>query len=764
MGKRPDPLSLTMRWERALVLCQLSDAAGAARELAALLERDPERPQAWQTLAKLCAAQGLERAAEEYQSLARSLSSDVPQGDAPPGDSELGRAYRLLAQGQAAQALAMLQAALAAGQGNHPSVMLAAKAAWQAGQIETARSTSQAGLYYWPMSVPMHLIMANCLTQLGEHDLAVEHIRLVRSLDPKGEVEIGKPAPAISSQSAASGKKQADSPPPNTELEHDPADETVRAVRESLAQVTRSLDAHPRPPKARKPFQAIISAREPLAQLCGSSATVVEEAMTDLAATITRYDGIAAAALLVDDAASLSAFGLAPVQSYDAASISRLLNRLDDALEMRGLQLTSVLIVGGDEIIPFHRLPNPTEDPDTDVPTDAPYSRCEAAEGQPNDLPLPTDRLIGRVPHSAPMHIGQTHPTETLLLQLGAALQTRVESAHSGKGANGLLRWLMGYKNTTEPLRSFGYAASVWRKAAQQVFGVIGPAQAMRLSPPLGGPDMLELLTQTRPQLAYFNLHGLPDSPYWYGQRDPEFAADYAPFPVALSPSDIAKPVRVVFTAACYGAHLFGRSVSTSIALRFMELGTLALVGSTTVAYGGLDKPLVGVDLLAWFFWQHIVNGCSSGNALRQAKLDFAQQVQDRQGYLDGEDQKTLSSFILLGDPLLAPLTANGQPISHNTRKQAVLQTDLLRATDRRLQNAVAVPEAQVHKVKQYVAHSLPEMAQAAVQNSEFKIRNSEFKMVSLSKTVPYADRSGMQLVRVTLDGAGKIVKLAMSK
>jgi hypothetical protein len=94
-----------------------------------------------------------------------------------------------------------------------------------------------------------------------------------------------------------------------------------------------------------------------------------------------------------------------------------------------------------------------------------------------------------------------------------------------------------------------------------------------------------------------------------------------------------------------------------------------------------------------------------------------------------------------------------------------MLHPALLRANDRRvLQDNIAVPEEQVYKVKQYVAHSLPEMAQAAVQNSEFKIRNSEYKIVSLSKAIPYADRSGVQLVRVTLDGAGKIVKLAMSK
>ena len=34
----------------------------------------------------------------------------------------------------------------------------------------------------------------------------------------------------------------------------------------------------------------------------------------------------------------------------------------------------ALLIVGGPEIVPFHRLPNPLDDPDIDVPSDNPYA------------------------------------------------------------------------------------------------------------------------------------------------------------------------------------------------------------------------------------------------------------------------------------------------------------------------------------------------------------------------------------------------------
>jgi hypothetical protein len=347
------------------------------------------------------------------------------------------------------------------------------------------------------------------------------------------------------------------------------------------------------------------------------------------------------------------------------------------------------------------------------------------------------------------------------VFQLGTALQTHVAQAKvaQAKSLNRWLGWLTG--QSANHASSFGYTASVWRRAAQQVFGAIGPAQTLRLSPPLAAREAAIVLAQTRPQLAYFNLHGLPDSPHWYGQRDPEFIADYAPFPVALSPADIGSHTRVVFTAACYGIHSFACDVNTSLALRFMQSGALALVGSTTVAYGGLDQPLIGVDLLAQLFWQNIVAGRSSGQALRQAKINFAQQTQARQGYLDGEDLKTLSSFILLGDPLLVPLpTAR---LTFSPDYQTVSHAPVVCAKS--LQNTLAdISEDQVHQVKQFVAHAMPEMSQAAVQHSAFTAQRSACKVLSLSKTLPYGDHIGVQLVRVTLDDAGKIIKLAMSK
>jgi Flp pilus assembly protein TadD len=882
MDRKNMPTSLAMRWERSQSLRQTAQAADAARALTAILECDPEQPEAWQSLAELYQERGLERAAHDCLFNAYLLS-----GVESAAESDLARAYSLLRQGQAEKALVLAQSALAAGKGNRLIAALTARAAWQAGQLALAESLCRSALYYWPACVQLHLVLAACLTAQGHDDLAVEHVRLARTFDPDGEVSarwekmdgdagrdngprsaaerdrdrdlevaLGEgqkgvateeaalvaahPAPQVDASCGHGVQSVELEPSPRTpalpalvSTESAPAEQlpepspesesdVVRTMREAFEQLVHRLDTPPQIAnpstvltcacatgagrtgrksqtlapavmsagvanrKSYRPFHAIISARQPLARVCGSRASIVERAMTDLALTVSRYERVSAEALFVDDAASLAPFGLAPVRAVDAACIKQLLDELEDALNQRGLQLASILIVGGDEIIPFCRLPNPADDPDADVPSDLPYGCCPGSELLPQ-------RLLGRMPHGA-TGSDQAAAVNLLLLQLGAALRARVERKHaSAKGISDLLRWLPAVLGWSErkpaelPPSSFGYAASIWRRAAQEVFSTIGPVQALRLSPPMEGADMGALLGQICPQLAYFNLHGLPDSPNWYGQRDPEFIADYSTFPVALSPSDVKRPAKVVFTAACYGAHLFGRDTQSSIALRFMHCGTLALVGSTTVAYGGLSVPLVGVDLLGHLFWQHIVSGHSSGEALRQAKLGFASQVQRRQGYLDGEDQKTLASFLLLGDPLLTPLPlstslpARLETLSGRRKTAAVSETLVLGQGTCRADTDV--PCEQLERVQAFVAHTLPEMADASVHLSHPGARqrtcpgepckeakrlvssqlNSPLR-VSLSKTLPYDGRQGVQVVHVTVDSEGKILKLAVSK
>jgi hypothetical protein len=69
-------------------------------------------------------------------------------------------------------------------------------------------------------------------------------------------------------------------------------------------------------------------------------------------------------------------------------------------------------------------------------------------------------------------------------------------------------------------------------------------------------------------------------------------------------------------------------------------------------SYGSISTPLIAADLLGRAFWHLLGEGHPAGEALRRAKISLAREMHRRQGYLDGEDQKTLISFVCYGDPL----------------------------------------------------------------------------------------------------------------
>jgi hypothetical protein len=265
------------------------------------------------------------------------------------------------------------------------------------------------------------------------------------------------------------------------------------------------------------------------------------------------------------------------------------------------------------------------------------------------------------------------------------------------------------------------------------VFRPIGEAQALRVSPPLcaSGSAVLPLPWG---RLAYFNLHGLEDAVEWYGQSETvgdegggcnpgENQQDY---PVALRPQDIINSGRapeVVFSEACYGAHILGKTVEEAIALKFLQSGSQAVVGSTCTAYGSLNTPLTAADYLGHAFWNTLKQGSPAGDALRRAKFSLAREMHRRQGYLDGEDQKTLISFVLYGDPLSQPLgqVRQAKGAFHPTVMRSLkpprgVKTICDRATQEELHNPL--PQDVVDYVKGIVQQYLPGMEDAQVAMS----------------------------------------------
>ena len=571
----------------------------------------------------------------------------------------------------------------------------------------------------------------------------------------------------------------------------------------------------------RYPVYVVFTLRQKLASLYGSQgAQSVEVEIQKLLRAVQGQPGWGGLLFFADDVACTEPLGITPLQSSAPWALKLVLADLDAALKRKGAMIGALLIVGGPEVVPFHRLPNPVDDDDVDVPSDAPY----ATRDENYFIP---EWPVGRLPAGIEDNPG---------LLISALSHISARYIQQQRRRRGLWRGLYELKDWLWPLgggkvSSLGYTAAIWKKSAAQVFRQIGDPRSLRVSPPLGiesaAEDSLEIgavstkwdarLPRLTAQLGYFNLHGMPEVPGWYGECDPflvESSGDGANGvlpapPVALRPQDIDLAQRlkmrlpeVIFSEACYGLNVQGKSADQVLALKFLQAGSLAVIGSTCVSYGSINGSLSAADLLGHAFWGFLKSGLPAGEALRQAKIRLVHVMQQRQGYLDGEDQKTLTSFILYGDPL-------AQPFEWGQRRKSVRRMvsppeHIRIVCDRSIDSLDSqgpIPEDVLASVKQVVARYLPGMAganlaytqeretcsgrlcqnwkgeatssplpcqlctpaEAQAENRSRSLPKPNRRLVTLSKPVSGAQGVHLHFARLTLDAQGKLVKLVVS-
>jgi hypothetical protein len=362
----------------------------------------------------------------------------------------------------------------------------------------------------------------------------------------------------------------------------------------------------------------------------------------------------------------------------------------------------------------------------------------------------------------------------------------------------------------SKKLSSFGYTAAVWRRASLSVFRPIGNPSDLLISPPIHStdvPDPLDAVEYPQPvnfksstylampdtRLAYFNLHGVPDSSEWYGQCDPTLPEAGPEFPVAMRPQDIrnsGSAPHLVFTEACYGANIAGKSVDEAISLKFLASGTHAVVGSTCISYGSLSTPLSSADLLGRVFWNLLQEGFTAGESLKRAKIHLTREMNQRQGFLDAEDQKTLISFVLFGDPLAQPFQSRSAPKTTPRLSDAAVQVPTVCERSCEGEAGSTVSLETIAHLKTIVAQYLPGMGDAEVRLSHEHQRCSNLggkcgcgkqcqfskiaskrqplgkprrRVVTLSKNFEQAHRTHKQYARLTLDDRGNIIKIVVS-
>ncbi len=412
------------------------------------------------------------------------------------------------------------------------------------------------------------------------------------------------------------GEKNAEEAEPEAKVTKEKvvkSDETIKAVESAFARLAHRMNQkNLEQADGRYPMYVILTTKKGLNDTYGpQTAAVIDKEMRLLAEAVKGEKRWGSLVFYPDDEENNPKLGLPVAKSIDPWQIKLALVDLDKSLSAKGAMIGAVLIVGGHEIVPFHKLPNPTDDADTEVLSDNPYSTLDSNYFIP-------EWPVGRMP-------GEKGEDASLLLMkirqaVAAHNPTKKAKSVFDQIRPGLdfVRQVLNFfllKPISSGKKSFGYTAAVWQKSSVSVFKPIGENQALLLSPPeYSGSFPGERINYS--ELGYFNLHGLVDSADWYGQPDASGGVSGVDYPVALNPKDLhknSKSPEVVFTEACYGAHVDQKTENESLALRFLTIGTKAIAGSTCISYGSVASPLIGADLLGYLFWKYLKSGLTGG-------------------------------------------------------------------------------------------------------------------------------------------------------
>ncbi len=532
----------------------------------------------------------------------------------------------------------------------------------------------------------------------------------------------------------------------------------------------------------RFPSYVILTSRGNLEKKYGANtADVVIESMRKLSLNIVDLPGWNSLVYVPDDEASAHEQGLDPIHASDAWKIKLSLADLDARLASRGEMIGALLIIGGNDIVPFHMLPNPTDDSDLNVPSDNPYATLD-------ENYFIQQWPVGRIPDEAGTDAG--YLLEQLrFLTKEYELKVKSKKSLSTNILANLLRSLaerfLSFNIRFQKPDNIGCTAEVWKPASSEIFAVIDHADRLMSSPPTNNDSLLNG-QKPDPKFAYFNLHGLKDSSEWYGQRDLAKPSSDPEYPIAMEPGNFnpqTSSPEIVLSEACYGANILDKKVDEAISLNFLASGTRAFVGSTCIAYGSVSKNLVAADLLAYHFWTHIKAEVAVGYALMRAKLALAKKMTEDQGYLDGEDQKTILSFVLYGDPLASSMNIK------EVTKPAIRPTitpELKTISDSREELIVAaneMPDEILEKVRKVISSYLPGLDDATVslnpQLTNFKldpamvqahrqkfdyVSQSQRYVVTLKKSYEYRQHHHNHFARVTFNQKGEMLKLSTSR
>ena len=167
--------------------------------------------------------------------------------------------------------------------------------------------------------------------------------------------------------------------------------------------------------------------------------------------------------------------------------------------------------------------------------------------------------------------------------------------------------------------------------------------------------------------------------------------------------------------------------------------------------------------------------------------MKLAADMHQRQGYLDGEDQKTLISFVLYGDPLYRPSPNIVQPgektVIRRVKRPASMNTACALGGESMTEDDLS--PATVKRIEHIVSQYLPGMQEAVctIHNQHIQCQGGDHRclsqhasqksmeqspsgsvVITLSKHIADGEHRHPHFARLTLDAQGKVMKLAVSR
>lgn len=473
----------------------------------------------------------------------------------------------------------------------------------------------------------------------------------------------------------------------------------------------------------------------------------------------------------LDDSADLARYGLEPVDDGSPETIKAGLDQVLRAIEgeaREGPSALGVLILGGDEVVPFFRLPNPGDDGDAEVVSDNPYAM------RPGDSIYLPSIPLGRFPDGAANNLALLLRQLDSLVDLRRRLVASHAPARLSRVGLAALNALMFGRASSDALVC---TTEVAREVAEQVAETMAPNASIRSSPPVTADDFDSRWLANR-RLLYFNLHGLADESGWYGHGPTDESDEEAELPRVLHPDLLAAEdldAPVVFAEVSYAARLDGKTTLDSLALRFLSEGAAAFVGPTGASYGAADRPVVGASLLARQFFRFVRAGHAVGIALGLARREVAATAMEEASFLDGDDQKALLQFVLLGDPLVTSCVAEAELPADRIDAPSALPA---------LCNRVAVAPARFsEKARRAAMEHLVELAPELADGSIRIVRRAPCRgecghpghaaavddpavvtQVLARKQVALGEQNAQLAVHLTVSADGEVVKAVVTR